>query len=69
MRRGGEPAVIRWAENKLADAIRHLGRSIVARGPAPDGTMPIIVEVRELDAQIVVLEPVVDEPAPAEQPD
>lgn len=69
MRRGGEPAVIRWAENKLSDAIRHLGRSIVARGPAPEGTMPIIVEVRELDAQIVVLEPVAGEPAPAEQPE
>jgi hypothetical protein len=58
IRRGGEPAIIRWAERKLADAIRQLGRSIVDRGPAPEGTMPVIVEVRDLDAEIVEMQPV-----------
>jgi hypothetical protein len=58
LRRGGEPALIRWAERKLADAIRQLGRSIVDRGPAPESTMPIIVEVRDLDREIVEMQPV-----------
>jgi len=58
LRRGGEPALITWAERKLADAIRQLGRGIVDRGPAPEGAMPIIVEVRQLDGEIVQMQPV-----------
>lgn len=65
VRGGGEAAVVRWAEQKLADSIRRLGRSVVDRGPAPQGTMPLIVEVRDLDAQIVSLEPAAGEAAAA----
>lgn len=63
MRRGGDPSVIRWAERRLADSIRRLGRAVVDRGPAPAGTMSTIVEVRELDAEIIVLEPLPGETA------
>jgi hypothetical protein len=66
VRRAGEPTVIRWAERRLGDAIRHLGRLIVERGPAPQGEMPVIVEIRELDAEILNSEPAPTEPAPAE---
>ncbi|MBI3857380.1 MAG: FHA domain-containing protein [Planctomycetes bacterium] len=57
MKRGSEAAVIRWAERRVAEAIRQLGRSVVDRGPAPDGEMPVIVEIRELDADIVGSQP------------
>jgi len=66
LRRGGEPTLILWAERKLADAIRQLGRHIVDRGPAPEGTMSLIVEVRALDAQIITSQPVTGETAAAE---
>lgn len=65
LRRTGEPAVLRWAERRLADALRQLGRNVVDRGPAPEGMMPGIVEVRELDAEIIVLEPLPGETAAA----
>jgi hypothetical protein len=63
MRRGGEPTVVRWAERRLQESIRRLGRAVVDRGPAPSGTMSTIVEVRELDAEIIVLEPLPGETA------
>jgi hypothetical protein len=65
LRRGGEAAVVRWAERRLADSIRQLGRHVVDRGPAPEGLMGSIVEVRELDAEILVLEPLPGETATA----
>jgi hypothetical protein len=65
IRRGGELAVLRWAERRLADSLRQLGRHIVDRGPAPDGMMPSIVEVRQLDDEIIVLEPLPGETASA----
>jgi hypothetical protein len=57
MRRGADPTVIQWAERRLNEAIRDLGRAVVERGPAPDGEMPVIVEVRDLEAQILSCEP------------
>jgi hypothetical protein len=66
IRRAGEPTVIRWAERRLVDAVRQLGRTIVERGPAPKGEMPVIVEIRELDSEILNSEPAPPEPAPAE---
>lgn len=57
IRRGGELPVIRWAERRLAEAVKSLGRSVVDKGPAPEGEMAVIVEVRDLDAEIVTLEP------------
>ena len=66
LRRAGEPAVIKWAERHLLDAVRQLGRFIVDRGPAPEGEMPIIVEIREIDAEIVGTDPVSSLPAPSE---
>jgi hypothetical protein len=57
LRRSGEPAIVRWAERRLGDALRQLGRHVVERGPAPDGTMSAIIEVRDLDAELIVLEP------------
>jgi hypothetical protein len=66
VRRGGEPAVIQWAERRLADAVRQLGRRIVDRGPAPEGEMAVIVEVRDLDAEIAAAAGSPSEPAPAE---
>ncbi|HZE95820.1 MAG TPA: FHA domain-containing protein [Planctomycetota bacterium] len=57
VRRGGDVNVIRWAERRLAEAIRQLGRFVVERGPAPEGTMAAIVEIREIDSEIIVLEP------------
>ena len=65
MRRVGEPAVLRWAERRLAEALRQLGRHVVDRGPAPEGMMSTIVEVRALDAEIIVLEPLPGETAAA----
>jgi hypothetical protein len=65
MRRGGEPTVVRWAERRLQESIRRLGRAVVDRGPAPSGTMSTIVEVRELDSEIIVLEPLPGETAAA----
>jgi len=65
MRRCGEAAVLRWAERRLADTVRQLGRHIVERGPAPDGLMSAIVEVRELDAEILILEPLPGQTAAA----
>jgi hypothetical protein len=66
MRRSREPAIVRWAEQRLADAVRQLGRHVVDHGPAPDGLMSAIVEVRGLDAEIIVLEPLPGAtPAPA----
>jgi hypothetical protein len=38
--------------------MRQLGRTIVDRGPAPEGEMPVIVEIRELDAEIAGSDPV-----------
>ena len=32
-----------------AETVRELGRAIVDRGPAPEGEMQVIVEIRELD--------------------
>lgn len=52
LRRHGDAAVIRWAERRQADEIRQLGRSIVDRGPAPEGWMPVVVEIRELNAEL-----------------
>lgn len=57
MRLAGEPAVVHWAERRLAEAIRRAGRSVVDRGPAPDGEMAAIVEVRKLDAELIRAEP------------
>jgi len=65
LRRGGEDATLRWAEKRLAEAVRQLGRQVVQSGPAPDGQMPAIVEVRELDAEIFILEPLHGETADA----
>lgn len=65
LRRGGEAAVLHWAERRLADSIRQLGRHVVDRGPAPEGLMGSIVEVRELDAEILVLEPLPGQTATA----
>jgi hypothetical protein len=62
LRRAGEPAVIGWAERRYGDALRLLGRAIVERGPAPDGEMPVIVEIRDLDAELAAAEPVASEP-------
>lgn len=67
IRRGGELPVIRWAERRLAEAVKELGRSVVDRGPAPEGEMAVIVEVRDLDAEIVTLEPTPN-PAPQAAP-
>jgi len=64
LKRGGEPAVVKWAERRVAEAVRQLGRTIVDRGPAPDGEMPVIVEIRQLDAEIVGTDPVASLPAP-----
>jgi hypothetical protein len=66
IRRAGEPAVIGWAERRLLEAVRLLGRTVVVRGPAPDGEMPVIVEIRDLDAEIVAGEPVASEPPAAQ---
>ncbi|HLY08038.1 MAG TPA: FHA domain-containing protein [Planctomycetota bacterium] len=65
LRRCGEPAIVRWAERRLAEAVRQLGRHVVERGPAPEGMMASIVEIRELDAEILVLEPLPGETAAA----
>ncbi len=53
IRRGGDLAVIRWAERRQREARRQLARSIVDRGPAPEGWMSVIVEIRELNAELV----------------
>jgi len=66
IRRTGEAPVIRWAERRLSDAVRQLGRRIVDRGPAPEGEMPVIVEIRDLDVEIASFEPAPQQPAPAE---
>ena len=66
IQRAGEPTVIRWAERRLHDAVRQLGRTIVDRGPAPNGDLSVIVEIRELDGEILNSEPTPPEPAPAE---
>lgn len=62
IRRAGEPAIIGWAERRLSEAIRQLGRAVVERGPAPEGEMSVIVEIRELDAQIVACGPLAADP-------
>jgi hypothetical protein len=66
LRRGGEPAVIKWAERRVVEAVRQLGRTVVDRGPAPEGEMPIIVEIREIDAEIVSSGPLTSLPTPTE---
>jgi len=66
IRRGGEPPVIQWAERRLNDAVRELGRRIVDRGPAPEGEMALIVEIRDLDVEIAACERAPSEAAPAE---
>jgi hypothetical protein len=66
IQRTGEPTVIRWAERRLHDAVRQLGRAVVERGPAPNGDLSLIVEIRALDAEILQGEPAATEPAPAE---
>lgn len=66
VRRGGEAAVIQWAERRLNDAVRHLGRTVVDRGPAPEGEMAAIIEVRDLDAEILTGEPLPAPPPPVE---
>ena len=58
LKRSGEAAVIKWAERRVLEAVRQLGRSVVDRGPAPEGEMPVIVEIRELDAEIVGSDPI-----------
>ena len=63
LKRGGEPAVVKWAEHRVAEAVRQLGRAIVDRGPAPEGEMQVIVEIRELDSEIVGSDPVAGAPA------
>jgi hypothetical protein len=66
LRRAGEPAVIKWAEHRVAEAVRQLGRTIVDRGPAPEGEMPVIVEIREIDVEIVGAGPVPNVPTNGE---
>lgn len=52
VRRGNDAVVLRWAERRHAETLRQLGRWIVERGPAPEGGMPVVIEVREIDAEI-----------------
>ena len=66
LKRGGEPAVIKWAERRVLEAVRQLGRTVVDRGPAPEGEMPVIVEIREIDAEIVGSGPVATHPTATE---
>ncbi|HEX7901887.1 MAG TPA: FHA domain-containing protein [Planctomycetota bacterium] len=56
-RLGGDAATILWAERRRIEAVRMLGQSIVDRGPAPDGWMKVIVEIRELNAEIAAAAP------------
>lgn len=66
LRRSGEPAVVKWAERRVLEAVRQLGRTVVDRGPAPEGEMQVIVEIREIDAEIVGTDPVSTLPAATE---
>src|SRR6185436_12233246 len=52
VRRGKDAVILRWAERRHAETIRQLGRWIVERGPAPEGGMPVVIEVRDIDAEI-----------------
>ncbi len=52
VRRGNDPVVLRWAEHRHAETVRQLGRWIVERGPAPENGMPVVIEIREIDAEI-----------------
>jgi hypothetical protein len=65
VRRIADPAVIQWAEKRLNQAVRELGRCIVEKGPAPEGEMPVIVEIRDLEAQIQASEPIPGQPTPS----
>jgi hypothetical protein len=66
VRRSADPAVVQWAEKRLNQAVRELGRCIVDKGPAPEGEMPVIVEIRDLEAQILSSEPIPGQPTPSE---
>ncbi|RPH45027.1 MAG: hypothetical protein EHM91_07890 [Planctomycetota bacterium] len=69
VRRSADPAVIQWAEKRLNQAVRELGRCVVEKGPAPDGEMPVIVEIRDLEAQILSNEPVPGQPSASPSPE
>ena len=66
VRRSADPTVVQWAEKRLNQAVRELGRCVVDKGPAPEGEMPVIVEIRDLEAQILSAEPVPGQPSPSE---
>src|SRR6185436_639914 len=66
LRRGGESAVIKRAERRVVESVRQLGRTVVDRGPAPEGEMRVIVEIREIDAEIVSTGPISSLPTPTE---
>lgn len=51
-RRGGDPSAVRWAERRRIEALRELGRRVVSRGPAPEGWMRVVVEIRQIDAEL-----------------
>ena len=55
LRRGGEVSVIRWAERRQSESLRQIGRRIVDRGPAPEGWMRVVVEIRELNAELTAV--------------
>jgi hypothetical protein len=64
--RGSDAVLVRWAERRVAESVRQLGRLIVERGPAPEGGMPVIIEIREIDAEIASTQSIPTEPSPAE---